>query len=762
MSYVDALKLGDTIHVVERRNGKRIFQKKPAKYVFYAKSQKGNHTSIHGDSLIRYESNNYKTFKRESSMVPSGNLVEYDIDPITRYLETHYLNEPTPDLHIVFFDIEVGFDTNRGYSSPEDPYSPVTAVSIHQSWTDELWCFATAPPTMTYDEAKAVCDKFPNTILCKTEKELFDRFFDCIEDADVLSGWNSTGFDIPYMVRRLKTINRREDTKKFCLWNQYPKERTYMMYGKENITYDLIGRVHLDYLDLYKKYTYHQLPTYKLDYVGEIEVGEKKVSYSGTLDKLYKEDFELFIKYSRQDSALLKKIDDKNKFIDLSNEMAHDSTVTISKTLGSVALIEQAINIEVHSKGLICPSKVHSKGGNKSVAGAYVANPKKGLHEWIGSVDINSLYPSVIRSLNMSPETIVGQLELTRTQQIIDNYMDNKKNATLAEAWSLFFGVEEYDMIKAGRENGYESTSLKSNKWREIKDYANMSGVDTQIQATLNDGTVITHSAAEWHQMIYIDESNLCLSANGTLFRTDQEGIIPGLLARWYSERVELRKIASKLKKEFQRMEKNGDPKAEVDKVKADYAFYDKRQLISKIKLNSLYGALLNEHCRYFDQRLGQSTTLTGRCIAKHMSAKVNEMFTGDYGHLGDSIVYGDTDSVIGSTLIDTINGMVKIEDLFNTCNSYSEINDKEYAYDNKLQVLSYDDKSKKPYYGNINYIYRHNVTKDLYEIEDENGNKVTVTEDHSVMVERDDVLIEVKPTELNGGDILICINQPK
>lgn len=672
MSYVDAMKLGDTIHVVERRNGKRIFQKKPAKYVFYVKKQGGEYTSIYGDPLVKYETNIHKTFIKESSLVPKEMLFEHDIDPVTRFLETHYINEPAPNLHVAFFDIEVDFDPFRGYSRPDDPFTAVTAVSIHQSWTDKLWCFAIKPPTLSFEEAEKICEKFPNTILCKTEMELFERFFDCIDDADVLSGWNSTTFDIPYMVRRLKFISNKEKTKKFCLWNQYPKERTFEMFGREQITYDLFGRIHMDYLDLYKKNTYHEMSSYKLDNVGEYEVKEKKIVYEGSLDKLYKEDFELFIKYNRQDTALLKKIDDKLKFIELSNQLAHDNTVTIAKTLGSVALIEQAINIEVHRKNLICPSKKHSSNEETSVAGAYVVNPKKGMHEWVGSIDINSLYPSVIRSLNMSPETIVGQLRIDKTKELIHNYMKNVKNATLTDAWALFFGVEEYDMIMsrhkksynnvtcneedvtsveeydmvvAKHNHSYNSAGDTGSKWRPKVDYSSMSEHDLQISADLEDGDTLTMSAQEWYDTIFNSDSNLSISANGTLFRTDVEGIIPGLLTRWYAERVELKSKAGELKAKFQKMEEEKQDPVEINKVKEEYAFYDKRQLIKKILLNSLYGALLNAHCRYFDQRLGQSTTLTGRCITKHMSSKANELFTGEYNHVGKAIVYGDTDS---------------------------------------------------------------------------------------------------------------------
>jgi len=132
-------------------------------------------------------------------------------------------------------------------------------------------------------------------------------------------------------------------------------------------------------LDLYQKHTYHEIHSYSLDAVGEYEVGERKVSYEGSLDMLYKADFYKFIDYNRQDVMVLVKIDEKNKFIDLSNALAHEMTVTLPTTLGSVALIESAICKELHTHGMIAPSKKKASDDATSVAGAYVATPVKGM-----------------------------------------------------------------------------------------------------------------------------------------------------------------------------------------------------------------------------------------------------------------------------------------------------------------------------------------------------------------------------------------------
>jgi DNA polymerase elongation subunit (family B) len=382
------------------------------------------------------------------------------------------------------------------------------------------------------------------------------------------------------------------------------------------VTFDLIGRIHLDYLQLYKKYNYESRHSYKLDAIGEMEVGENKTQYEGTLDQLYNKDFKKFIEYNRQDTMLLVKIHNKLKFLDLANALAHENTVLLPTVMGSVAMIEMAIMNEAHERGLVVPDKKRKTENDDEIqqaAGAYVATPKRGLHEWVGAVDINSLYPSAIRALNMAPETIVAQVRQTITDQYMKDkgmklarekkyYRDGDDDVTGAILWEGLFGALEYTAIM-NQERG------------------------TILTVDYEDGRSVEMSAAEVWKLVFDSHKPWMLSANGTIFTYEKEGVIPGLLSRWYSERKETQKLAK---------EAYGTDKFE---------YYDKRQLVRKILLNSAYGALLNEHCRFYDKRIGQSVTLSGRQIVKHMMSQINSVITGQYTHEGDAIVYGDTDS---------------------------------------------------------------------------------------------------------------------
>jgi DNA polymerase elongation subunit (family B) len=249
---------------------------------------------------------------------------------------------------------------------------------------------------------------------------------------------------------------------------------------------------------------------------------------------------------------------------------------------------------------MVVPNRNRDESFDTQAAGAYVATPKAGMHDYIGAIDINSLYPSAIRALNMGPETIVGQLRQTMTEHYIKEKMT--AGSSFADAWEGLFGSLEYTAVM-NMEPGTEITI----------DWAN--------------GASDVISAADCWRLIFDSNKPWILSANGTIFNNERKGVIPGLLERWYAERQDMQAK----KKE-----------ATTDE---DTAFWDKRQLVKKINLNSLYGAILNPGCRFFDKRIGQSTTLTGRTIARHMDAYINECITGIYDHTGEAIIYGDTDS---------------------------------------------------------------------------------------------------------------------
>jgi len=608
MSYVDAWfdRENDIIRVVERnKKGEREFRDIPVKHTFYVKDPRGKFESIYGDPLTKIVCKNTKELRKEQAINSGKEVFESDINPIFVTLSEHYLNQDAPNLNVAFFDIEVDFDPERGYASPDDAFMPITAIAVYLQWLETMVCLAIPPKGLKMEDAKEMVKDFPNTYLFEKEADLLDMFLDLIKDADVISGWNSEGFDVPYTTNRVTKALSKEDTRRFCLFDQFPKRREYEKFGRDSVTYDYIGRVHLDYLELYRKYTYEERHSYRLDAIAEYELGKRKTQYEGTLDQLYNNDFKTFVEYNINDCKLLDDLDKKLKFMSLANTLAHENTVLLQTTMGTVAVTEQAIINECHRRGMQVPNrtKMSEREDNEGAAGAYVAYPKEGIQDWVGSLDINSLYPSAIRALNMGPETIIGQLRQTKTEEFIE--LQIAKGKSFAAAWEGKFGADEYESVMAQE-------------------------IGTDITIDWENGDVDVVSAAEVYRLIFESNQPWMLSSNGTIFTYEKEGIIPGLLKRWYAERKEMQ---TKLKESI-----NAGNKVEEE-------YWDKRQLVKKINLNSLYGAILNSGCRFFDKRIGQSTTLVGRQIAKHMASKVNEIITGDYDHVGKAVIYGDTDS---------------------------------------------------------------------------------------------------------------------
>lgn len=685
--YVDALlkRGGDSevIRVVERVNGKRVYREFQPDYHFFINDPTGTYKSIYGHSVKKVTPKSYaekqKIVKNISHNVKKW---ETDIDPIFRCLEHNYQHAEVPVLNVAFFDIETSFDKELGWSEAGDANNSITSISVHLQWLEEIICLAVPPETLSWEEAQDIADEVGNVVLFKTEGEMLQAFMAVIEDADIISGWNSEAYDIPYLVNRIKRVLGKQEARKLCLWDQQPKVREFERGGKVQPTYDLVGRVHVDYMQIYKKYNYEERHSYALNAIAESELGDHKIQYEGTLDELYNDDFKKFLEYNIQDTRLLDRLDKKLQFIDLASSIAHGNCVLIQTTMGVVAVTDQAVVVEAHSRGMVCPNKKHDLDDTASrAAGGWVATPKKGFHRWVGSTDMKSLYPSAIRTWNMSPETIVGQIRLDRTNQAISDWIAKGSKFTFASWWNDRFNVLEMD------------------------DFYN-EDIANKLILDMEDGSEYEVTGKELHDLIFEGGQPWCISANGTIFKTDIDGVIPSLLTRWYSER----KVMQGIMANYQDLEDNAgidgikvpanlftnddisdaEPKASPyldteaykpkklkeliaeghkkrvvqymnshnlmikgDKViyreqkdlKRIIGFWDKRQLVKKINLNSAYGALLNAGSRFFDQRLGQSTTLSGRTITKHMAAKTNEMMTGEYDHYGMAIVYGDTDS---------------------------------------------------------------------------------------------------------------------
>lgn len=267
----------------------------------------------------------------------------------------------------------------------------------------------------------------PNTfyVKCKNEEELLYKFLESWKflDFDIVTGWNIEFFDIPYLVNRIKNVLSEKHAKylsPYAILN----EKTVEFRGKENQSYDPAGISVLDYYQLYRKFTFGNQESYKLDYIASVELGEKKIDYSeyGNLLELYKNNFQKFIEYNIYDCVLVDKLDDKLKFLEQVMALAYDAKVNYNDTLTTVRAWDTIIHNYLLEQGIVIP-QFKKQSMDEPLVGGYVKEPKIGLSKWVVSFDLNSLYPHLIMQYNISPETFVGKAEHFPS---IDDLLDGK------------------------------------------------------------------------------------------------------------------------------------------------------------------------------------------------------------------------------------------------------------------------------------------------------------------------------------------------
>lgn len=716
-SYVGAYYDYDTDAVmvwVRDEAGRRVVPHH-APWYFYVPAEDGKYTSIFGDKLKRLDFDTKAEFQAAGKAY--AHKFESDIPPLFKVLMNEYYDLPAPPVHHAFVDIEVDYKSSIGFSSPENPYAPINAVTIYQSWTGAYLTFAVPPrgwsdsDFMKKIEALWAEHKLgfkPNITLCKTEEELLRHLVAEIQDSDIISGWNSEFFDLPYIMKRLERVSPKLVNKMSFTGCKPPRETKVERYGTPTIVYTLNGRTHLDYLDLYKKFTFEGRTSYSLANITAEELDIQKLHYEGTLEELYNNDFAHFVAYNARDVESLVKLDEKFKFIAMVNLMAHENTSLFQNILGTVRYVETGITNRVHHvhKKIVADKRIMTDG--EKVEGAIVLSPNVGLHDWLGSIDIKSLYPNTIVSLNISPETFIGQ-----------------------------FSCGEAD-------------------WRGIID------MDEHLHTLVfDDGENLTMSGEEWWGTLL--DNKWAISGYGTVFsQADGLGVVPDTIKFWYDERVRLQGE----KKRYMALTKN-----ETDQLKkAEYQIlverYDLLQLTRKTTCNSAYGALLSPHFRFGRKEMGASVTGSGRQITTFMLQQTGELISGiptkitksaviekdgSVAHIyrsdNDVLLLSDTDSVAGESIVRSNLGTMPIAELFERGERINKA-EREFSILPGLTSLTSDGHNIVE--REVLAIYRHKVSKPRWKITLNDGRSVVVTGDHSIMVMRNGNLIEVKPESIN------------
>ena len=318
-----------------------------------------------------------------------------------------YIAETYPDqvdynfehLKIMFLDIEVG--SEHGFPNPENAQEEVTAITVKINDDIQVWgCseFKNGQENITYNK-------------CGDERQLLEQFVMYWQQncPHVITGWNTKTFDTPYLVNRIRNILSEAWVKKLSPWGFVKEQKIFGMGGREVQTYEIYGVSEIDYMDAYKKFTYTNQESYRLDHIAYVELGENKLDYSevNSLHELYRTDYQKFIEYNIQDVLLVDRLEKKMKLLEMIISLAYLSKCNYTDVFAQTRMWDCIIYNHLLKEKVVIPQKSKQRKGD-AYEGAYVKAPQKGRHKWIVSFDLNSLYPHLIMQYNISPETILG------------------------------------------------------------------------------------------------------------------------------------------------------------------------------------------------------------------------------------------------------------------------------------------------------------------------------------------------------------------
>jgi DNA polymerase elongation subunit (family B) len=322
-------------------------------------------------------------------------------------------------IRVVYLDIEV--NSSNGFPHVKDAAEEVTAITAKD-----------ASGYHTFGCGPFVSDGSVDRVTytqCLNEYDLLTKFLDFWtgggqgqEHPDIVTGWNITGFDLPYLVKRIASVIGQPSANRLSPWGLVSLKDDFDKMGKETTFATIVGVSNLDYLELYRKFTYTQQESYKLDHIAFVELGERKKHFAdyATLDALYRENHQLFIEYNIQDVGLVERLDAKMKLIDLALQIAYDARVNYEDVFTQVRLWDVMIHNYLYRQKIAVPI---TSGGHKeeTFVGAYVKAPVPGRYEWVMGVDAAALYPNIIRMFNIGPDTRLNECHSQLTvQDILD------------------------------------------------------------------------------------------------------------------------------------------------------------------------------------------------------------------------------------------------------------------------------------------------------------------------------------------------------
>lgn len=474
-------------------NGKRIvIEKSYNPYLYVETNTETGIKSIFNTNLKLKSFRNQ--YERSKYIKESGNKRLFENLPITQQFLIDCFWQDYEKEDFIKYDLKIGIIDIETYSPDEFPVPeranhPVNIITIFDTITKKYYSWG----------LKQYCNNDDEVIYkhCKDEKTLLKNFIDhCAEDYyDVITGWNSELFDMPYLINRINNLLGEEATKKLSPTGKVYSRSMRGQFGKEQIRWFIDGVSCVDYLDVYKRFCLVNRDSYKLDNIGSIELGEQKVDYGNTnLSSLADDNWQTFVEYNVQDVKLVVKLEKKLQYLTLLRMLSHIGLTSMESAMGSMTVIVGACAIRGRQKHQKIPTFIRPPDDGSQNEGAFVKDPERGFQKFVVSFDANSLYPSTMITLNLSPETKLGV--------IIKN--DKEKNLI-----------------------------------------------------TIRDANYNEHNLTHEKFKILVEKENIAISKAGVLFTQKKKGLIPEVVDHYYSLRVKVRKELNKLRREASTKDKD-------------------------------------------------------------------------------------------------------------------------------------------------------------------------------------------------------------
>jgi DNA polymerase elongation subunit (family B) len=337
---------------------------------------------------------------------------------VAQFISDTYTGEIVPDTDLIkIFSLDIETKTENGFPDIPSANEEMLLITLQDNKTKKIVTFGRKPIGNAGDVDYRCFED---------EAQMLKEFLIYWQEncPDVVTGWNINFFDIPYLIRRIEYVLGESFAKKMSPWDMI-RERKVAMKGSEELTYDIQGVAMLDYMDLYKKYTYSAQESYRLDHIAFVELGEKKLDHSeyATFKDFYTQNWKKFVAYNIHDVHLVDKLEDKMKLIELQLTMAYNAKINYEDVFSQVRMWDAIIYNHLREKGIVIPQNSGNHKAEK-FEGAYVKDPIVGLHKWVASFDLNSLYPHLIMQYNISPETMLEGRETVNVDYLLDKRID--------------------------------------------------------------------------------------------------------------------------------------------------------------------------------------------------------------------------------------------------------------------------------------------------------------------------------------------------